>query len=125
MYVAQCAGLPLTKIGCTCQPRVALRLSDVKYPGREDKPYSVVSIRTNDPYGLERHLHHRFEEKRVTGEWFNLDEQDIEWMKRLDPIMEFIRHKQSQPGELCYSGNLETRMDIPDSIRYDYSDADA
>lgn len=58
-------------------------------------PYSlrfVLSIVTNDMDTLERNLHHRFREKHVSGEWFNLEPSDIrairkeysDWLVELD-----------------------------------------
>lgn len=31
--------------------------------------------------GVERGLHEKFADKRVNGEWFKLDEEDLEWFK--------------------------------------------
>jgi len=41
------------------------------------------TIQTNDMYGLESTLHQKFSEKRKTGEWFNLDDSDIEYIRSL------------------------------------------
>ena len=35
---------------------------------------------------LEKMIHERFNEKRVKGEWFKLNEEDIELIKKLDTI---------------------------------------
>jgi len=37
-------------------------------------------IETDDMFGLEAELHEVFTDKRVRGEWFELDEEDIEWL---------------------------------------------
>ena len=35
-------------------------------------------IQTHDMFGLERHLHLRFEESRHHGEWFRISDPDLE-----------------------------------------------
>ena len=37
----------------------------------------VCTIKTNDMYQLERQLHEQFASKRVSGEWFELTDQDV------------------------------------------------
>jgi hypothetical protein len=41
----------------------------------------VCTIPTEDMYGLERELHERFDAKRKNGEWFELDEADVEHIR--------------------------------------------
>lgn len=43
-------------------------------------PHELVilhRIKTDDSYGIETYWHKRFGEKRVKGEWFRLDEEDV------------------------------------------------
>lgn len=50
-------------------------------------PFSVklvCAIETNNAPPLESKLHMTFSDKRINGEWFELDEQDIEYIKGLD-----------------------------------------
>lgn len=44
---------------------------------------TVCIITTNNMYQLERSLHDRFADKRVGGEWFVLDANDIDYIKGL------------------------------------------
>ena len=41
----------------------------------------VCLLQPDDMYTLERELHIRFAEKRKRGEWFTLDDTDVEWIK--------------------------------------------
>src|SRR3990167_6874956 len=41
--------------------------------------HAILLLKTTNPRQLEREIHELFEEKRVRGEWFKLDKQDIEY----------------------------------------------
>ena len=48
-------------------------------------PYSlevVMSFLVEDALRDERSLHLRFKSKRIKGEWFQLSDKDVEWIKR-------------------------------------------
>ncbi len=47
-----------------------------------EKMNLIHSIKTDDPSGVEAYWHRRFELKRLKGEWFDLDAQDIKSFKR-------------------------------------------
>lgn len=42
----------------------------------------IHEIKTDDPSGVETYWHKRFESKRMNGEWFNLNSNDIKAFKR-------------------------------------------
>jgi hypothetical protein len=43
----------------------------------------IHTIETSDPASDESYLHRKFASKRTNGEWFELDEGDIAWLKTL------------------------------------------
>ena len=69
----------LCKIGCSANPKQRAR--NISQPN-----YSidiVCAIWAEDMAALEQSLHKRFAEKRVKGEWFELNEDDIEYIRSL------------------------------------------
>jgi len=42
----------------------------------------IYEIKTDDPSGVENYWHRRFEQKRKTGEWFDLNSSDVKAFKR-------------------------------------------
>lgn len=40
-------------------------------------------IKTLDMYSTEKELHEKFASKHVNGEWFNLDDNDVQYIKSL------------------------------------------
>ena len=68
------------KIGRSSQPKKRIETLSVKLP-YPIKP--ICLIKTDDMIELESNLHNMFDNKRVGGEWFQLDDTDIEYIKSL------------------------------------------
>lgn len=68
------------KIGKTVDPDNRMKTFSVKLPFEVDY---VCVIQSDDMHTLETELHAKFEHKRVNGEWFDLDETDVEYIKSL------------------------------------------
>lgn len=68
------------KIGRTRNPEDRQRTFGIQLPFEVD---FIAIIETEDMYALERKLHNRFADRRLNGEWFNLTEADVEFIKGL------------------------------------------
>ena len=93
VYVLQGIGTDYYKIGKTSNPENRLRTFGVKLP--LDVRYAVL-IRTQDRHVMEKRLHTDYEHKRVDGEWFALDDNDLEdicarYNGRMQDVYEEIR----------------------------------
>ena len=69
------------KIGRTKSPENRIKTFGIKLPFEIEY---VALIKTHDMNTLENQLHSRFETKRVNGEWFALDQEDIDYIKSLE-----------------------------------------
>lgn len=68
------------KIGRTIDPDNRIRTFGVKLPFEVE--YACI-IGTSDMYGLEMRLHNLYAQKRVNGEWFDLEIDDVAYIKSL------------------------------------------
>ena len=68
------------KIGRSIDPENRIKTFGLKLPFEVEY---ICLIETKDMVELERELHERFEEQRVNGEWFNLGDSDIAYIKAL------------------------------------------
>lgn len=71
------------KIGKTNDPLRRYRELDIQLP---HKPERLHHITTNDIHHLERHWHRYLREKRGNGEWFQLDQADIDEFTSYDNV---------------------------------------
>lgn len=68
------------KIGRTVDPDNRMKTFTVKLPFEVEY---VCTIQTEDMHALEKQLHGHFASKRVSGEWFSLTPDDVEYIKGL------------------------------------------
>ena len=73
----------LFKIGRTNNPDNRLRIFAVKLPYPVE--YDCL-ISTDDMYALESELHAQFADKRLEGEWFRLDEDDVAYIRQRQTV---------------------------------------
>ncbi len=74
VYVIKGVGTPWYKIGVSISPVSRIKNIAAKAPFRCEL---IHSIAVDDTYGVEGVLHDFFASKRVEGEWFTLDEDDV------------------------------------------------
>lgn len=80
VYCIQKGSEPVFKIGISVDPKS--RLSSLQTAS--DTSLRIVHIvECRDALKLEAKLHRKFSSKRLSGEWFELNEQDIEFVKGL------------------------------------------
>jgi hypothetical protein len=80
VYVLRQVGGTHYKIGRTVNPNDRLRTFSVKLPFAVE--YEIL-IPTPNCYSLEVELHELYASKRVDGEWFSLDDSDLEYLRGL------------------------------------------
>jgi Meiotically up-regulated gene 113 len=69
----------LVKIGRTKKLKERLDHFTAKLPYKLELIHTIF---TDDSYGLEEYFHEKFKDKRQRGEWFKLDQEDIEEVKK-------------------------------------------
>ena len=81
VYVLKQVGGTHYKIGHTSNPDKRKHTFDVKLPFAVE--FDIL-LKTDDRYTLEAQLHAHFAAKRVQGEWFALDDNDLAYIKAQD-----------------------------------------
>ena len=79
MYFIRAAN-GLTKIGITKNLYTRLGALDVSSPIELSLVYFAITPTASQ---TEKKLHEKFSTKRVKGEWFNLSNEDMQWIKEL------------------------------------------
>lgn len=80
VYLVELNGTRYYKIGCSTNVSRRMKEFSCLFPEKADL---ICSITTDDMYTLESELHERFKDKRTNGEWFLLDDEDVEYIKGL------------------------------------------
>ena len=75
VYLVHCKGTTYYKIGIS-KLNYHLRLSGIQ-SGCPFELEMIYVIHSNDHRNLEKELHDKFKDKRVRGEWFDLDEASL------------------------------------------------
>lgn len=78
VYLVAGVGYDIHKIGSSQDITKRLRYFRTNLPFQVEL---IHKIETTAPAKLERELHKKFSDKRVNGEWFRLDQADIELFK--------------------------------------------
>lgn len=68
------------KIGKSINPHDRIRTFGVKLPFEVEIIHTIKSLQY---HALEKFLHAKFDDKRVNGEWFNLSDDDVDYVKSL------------------------------------------
>jgi hypothetical protein len=75
------------KIGRTKNPKDRIQTFKVKLPFEVE--YEAL-IPTKDMYSLEKELHDQFAHKRGEGEWFELNQENVAYIKSLEKLQENV-----------------------------------
>ena len=71
------------KIGASADPERRFGAVATQMP---ETMSNIHTIKTDDPFGVEKYWHRRFEDKRLKGEWFMLTPADVRAFKRWKSI---------------------------------------
>lgn len=78
VYIAKCTKTLTYKIGCTTRDEPSKRILELKSTNPFIEEIAIFFV--NDILE-EKEWHKRFEDKNISGEWFYLDQEDIDEMK--------------------------------------------
>ena len=80
VYLLKIEGKNQYKIGVTKNLNKRLKQISPKMPFELKIEHK---IKHNDIYGMEDELHNKFDDKRIKGEWFKLNDNDVNYIKGL------------------------------------------
>jgi len=69
------------KIGCTSNPHNRAKTFGIQLPFEVE---FLALLYSEDMYTFEAEMHEEFAHKRVNGEWFALDDADVEYIKSME-----------------------------------------
>ena len=112
------------KIGKTDHDRpVAARMNDHQTGNPRDIIEVVPSIRTHFIDDLETYMHHRFATKRVHGEWFHLDQAELdEVVEEAIRVNELLNTVQPEASELIDLKDVESNGKLVEPTPQNKSD---
>lgn len=94
LYLLKCGGF--YKIGFSATPRKRLRQLRTGSP----VPIVVVhELKTAFYKNIEKDLHYKFAAKRGQGEWFRLDDADVEYIKSLNSLGRSPEEQQERDAD--------------------------
>ncbi|KKN26107.1 hypothetical protein LCGC14_0878240 [marine sediment metagenome] len=104
VYILHCTGFPYYKIGMTTSS-VKKRRDD----HQQSIPFELMieyAVEVNDAYGVEYMIHQRYASKQIRGEWFMLDDKDLEAIKEDMVSMKAPRKSSIEAlGEVVSAGS--------------------
>lgn len=100
----------LVKIGIT--NNVQKRFKDINATSPVEL-YLVSSFSSSNAAKIEKELHLKFEGKRVKGEWFNIGQDDISWIKQR---YKGLKQKTKRPSILNYKVNSCNLNDFTQAV---------
>lgn len=93
IYLIECKGYyKIGKTSCSINDRLASLQTGNPFPLNV-----IANIVRTDSSGLELYLHNKFRHKRVRGEWFNLSNSDIEYIKNLSVSTGYYNEQKRTP----------------------------
>jgi hypothetical protein len=96
------------KIGVTSQS-LETRVKAIRYSEKNVHIYPIHTINcdtTPQAYALEKELHRYFDSQRVYGEWFELDQTDLSWIKRFHAAQDWFTKPIFSNNDLIHEWEL-------------------
>lgn len=106
------------KIGRSKNPFARIKHFDTIMPVKVE---IVALIPCDDMATCEKYLHWYFDKKREAGEWFNLLDQDVQWLERClywrDGSLNYVTHEvgeEGQPLNYCCTEAIDNPRYLPE-----------